>query len=668
MKRQNQLNIKRGLLSKLVLLVALFLGSSNAWGETVTVCSGSDTNSSIPFNKSTGSTSTTYNIHSQFIIPSTELGGLTNIIITGLVFETSQEAIDLKSVEYDIFLGEVNYTTFTSETAYVDWGSLDNVYSGTLSNITSNKLSITLATSYKYNGRNLLIGFKKKTAGTSSPSLITWIGKNQTGNSAICMEYSNNVQKFLPKMTITYEVAALPTLSISPEEDATFGNVTADATKSYTITNNSGETVNVVPTISGTGASSFSVTDGDGAVIDNSGKDIASGATETFKVKFTYNPEDLNNEKTATITFTPDEDAEEAITINASAKAILDAPLFELSYEGGQDAALGEVTTNASKTYTVRNAGTQPMTVNISLSGASSYYSLSSADFTEGTTNIENIAADESKEFTVTFNYPSPLTIDELTERTATITVTPTYNPGLAETINASATVVTDVVFDEKNATTWDTKGSKSILVKIQPQTGWNTFCFPLFTSTYKENIFGPCTIYELNSYSDDGVISFSKVTGFFGANRPCLVYVESAPDNSKGVLLTGITISTPSTATPGTVGPKENNVGGSATFKGTFAPIAAPGMNGKYGITNAGKLGKGNESASIKGFRAYLEVTGDTPARIMTIDSEGETTDLGFVRMVDQEAKDVYNLQGQKVEKGRKGIYIVNGKKVVIK
>ena len=32
MKRQNQLNIKHGLLSKLVLLVALFLGSSNAWG------------------------------------------------------------------------------------------------------------------------------------------------------------------------------------------------------------------------------------------------------------------------------------------------------------------------------------------------------------------------------------------------------------------------------------------------------------------------------------------------------------------------------------------------------------------------------------------------------------------------------------------------------------
>lgn len=667
MKRQNQLNIKRGLLSKLVLLVALFLGSGNAWGETVTICSGSDTNTSIPFNKSTGSASTTYNIHSQFIIPSTKLGGLTNINITGLVFETSQEAIDLKSVEYDIFLGEVNYTTFTSATAYVDWESLDNVYSGTLFNISSNKLSITLATSYKYNGSNLLIGFKKKKAGTSSPSNITWIGENQTGNTAICMEYSNSVQKFIPKITISYEVAALPTLSISPEEDATFGNVTADATKSYTITNNSGETVNVVPTITGTGASSFSVTDGEDVVIDNSGKDIASGATETFKVKFTYNPEDLNNEKTATITFTPNEDAEEAITINASATAILDAPIFELSYEGVKDAAFGEVTTNASKTYTVRNAGTQPMAVNISLSGAS-YYSLSSADFTENTTNIENIAAGDSKEFTVTFTYPSPLTIDELTERTATVTVTPTYNEELAETINASATVVTDVVFDETKTTTWGTgTGSKNILVKIQPQSGWNTCCIPLVATTYIPQIYGTCTIYSLNSYSDDGVISFSKVD-YLGANKPCLVYVESAPDNSKGVLLTGINISTPSTATPGTVGPKENNVGGSVTFKGTFAPIAASGMIGKYGITNAGKLGKGNEYASIKGFRAYLEVSGAAPARIMTIDSEGETTDLGFVHMVDQEAKDVYNLQGQKVAKGRKGIYIVNGKKVVIK
>ena len=47
MKRQNQLNIKRGLLSKLVLLVALFLGSSNVWGQA----------KSLPYNYGFGETS-----------------------------------------------------------------------------------------------------------------------------------------------------------------------------------------------------------------------------------------------------------------------------------------------------------------------------------------------------------------------------------------------------------------------------------------------------------------------------------------------------------------------------------------------------------------------------------------------------------------------------------
>lgn len=616
MKRQNQLNIKRGLLSKLVLFVALLLGSSNAWGEDITIFGGSI------------ASGWTYTIASS---------GDPAYVSMGNLYEGAGNA-KLYTSTNKVLISSTQAIKITAKRS-------------------SSKMEPSIKIKYSEDGKTWntvkeLTVEDIPSSSESSENEITFVG-----NYYLQFDfYYASISSIL-----IINKALYPTLSISPVEDASFGNVTADATKSYTITNNSGETANVVPTITGTGASSFSVTDGAGVVI-NSGKDIASGATETFKVKFTYNPEDLNNEKTATITFTPNKDAEEAISINASATAILDAPIFELSYEGEKDAAFGEVTTNASKTYTVRNAGTQPMTVNISLSDAS-YYSLSSEDFTESTTSIE---AGESKEFTVTFNYPSPLTIDELTERTATVTVTPTYNVELAETINTSATVVTDVVWDEAKATTWGT-GTKNVLVKIQPQSGWNTLCIPVTTTNYTSSIFGTCTVYKLNSYSDDGVISFSKVN-YLGANKPCLVYVESAPDNSKGVLLTGVNIPSSSATSPGTEGPKENNVGGSAIFKGTFAPIGAGGLEGKYGITSESKLGKGNASASIKGFRAYLEVSGAAPARIMTIDSEGETTDLGFVRMVDQEAKDVYNLQGQKVEKGRKGIYIVNGKKVVIK
>lgn len=666
MKRQNQLNIKRGLLSKLVLLVALFLGSSNAWGETVTVCSGSDQSDVIPFSKNISS-GLSYK-YSQFIIPATELEGLTNNDITALELETLEETIDLKSVEYDIFIGEVSYTTFSSKSAYVDWESLDNVYSGTLPNILSNKLSITLETSYKYKGGNLLIGFKRTKTASGNPSNLNWIGKNQTGTTAINYQWSDTAVSFLPKMTITYEVAALPTLSISPVEDATFGNVTADATKSYTITNNSGETVNVVPTI--TGASSFSVTDGDGNVIGNSGKDIASKASETFKVKFTYNPEDLDNEKTATITFTPNEDAEEAITINASATGILNAPLFELSYEGEKDAAFGEVTTSANKTYTVRNAGKQPMTVNISLSGASSYYSLSSEAFTESTTNIENIAAGQSKEFTVTFNYPSPLTVDELTERTATVTVTPTYNVELAKTINASATVVTDVVFDEEVTTTWPTGSGKNVYIKYTSKNGWNTICMPIpLGANIMNTLYGDgWKAYTIFSY-EENTLYFTKDNYLSTVARPYLVYGK-ANSPANGFVVEDIMVYNKEAV-------QDQAAESDAYFRGTYTKKEYNSetdelpANVWYGITNEGKVMKAGTGAYVNGFRAYF--TGIEPASTnarvnIVLEDDGETTDLGFVRMVDPEAKDIFTLSGQKVEKARKGIYIVNGRKVVIK
>ena len=71
-----------------------------------------------------------------------------------------------------------------------------------------------------------------------------------------------------------------------------------------------------------------------------------------------------------------------------------------------------------------------------------------------------------------------------------------------------------------------------------------------------------------------------------------------------------------------------------------------------------------------MKAFHAYF--TGISApasgARLIVIEDDGEATNLGFVQMVDPEAKGVYTLSGQKVESAGKGIYIVNGKKVVIK
>ena len=105
----------------------------------------------------------------------------------------------------------------------------------------------------------------------------------------------------------------------------------------------------------------------------------------------------------------------------------------------------------------------------------------------------------------------------------------------------------------------------------------------------------------------------------------------------------------------------------GGVEFVGTYAPIAAPGMNGMWGVTAAGKIGKGNSTAFINGFRAYFN--GNLAGARMAFFGEDETTGIQNLIPTLSEGEGAYNLQGQKVENLKKGqLYIKNGKKVVIK
>ena len=95
--------------------------------------------------------------------------------------------------------------------------------------------------------------------------------------------------------------------------------------------------------------------------------------------------------------------------------------------------------------------------------------------------------------------------------------------------------------------------------------------------------------------------------------------------------------------------------------------------MEGKYGVTNKGTVAKGGSGASIKAYRAYLELSPSSTARSLTlvIDNEsGTTTAIGeLVKTLEGDnGQQVYNLSGQRVEKAKKGLYIVGGKKVIVK
>lgn len=500
------------------------------------------------------------------------------------------------------------------------------------------------------------VSYTKDVLGTSNSNNFKSFEINDISDNCYILIFAKGVQ--IQSMSI--ETKTNPEISIFPNESASFGNLSADYSKTYTISNLGAGSMTV--NFTNTNTTDFSVLNSSDEVI-TSLSDIVNGSPQTFKIRFNYNSENLGD-KSATIKVIPTYDENDSIKIVASANARSNNDP-ELSVSPNENFDFGTVTANASKTYTVTNTGTGTMNVTITSSNTD-YFKLSSNDFTEETTTIESIAAGESAEFTVNFNYTCA--IANFGSHNSTITVTPSYNSEDAVSWDITANATADVVIDETKATTWSSGTKNSVWVKYQPQNGWNTIIIPFstYTNTYLASIFGSgAKAYLLNSFSDKGVISF-KYSNYIGANVPCLVYIENAPDNSSGVLLTGPYVFN---ATPGIVS-KSNSNSETVTFKGTFAPIAAPGMEGKYGVTTAGKLGKGNSSASIKGYRAYIEVDGATSSRLSIVfdDEENQTTDLGFVKLIDKDAKDVFNLQGQKVKKATKGIYIVNGRKVIIK
>lgn len=104
--------------------------------------------------------------------------------------------------------------------------------------------------------------------------------------------------------------------------------------------------------------------------------------------------------------------------------------------------------------------------------------------------------------------------------------------------------------------------------------------------------------------------------------------------------------------------------------FKGVYAPQSAEGL---YGINRDGNLQLGGKDAKIKPFHAYYEAPeGQTaPAKISF---EGEATGINNVAAATVANGAVYDLSGRRVAEKLagaslvKGIYVVNGKKVVVK
>ena len=195
---------------------------------------------------------------------------------------------------------------------------------------------------------------------------------------------------------------------------------------------------------------------------------------------------------------------------------------------------------------------------------------------------------------------------------------------------------------------------------------GWSTVCLPFATpvAAFGDNA---TSVQEFVSADESG-LNFAEVENL-EANKPYLIYFAEAKETPT-YFGTEITSTTPVSVTKGDY-----------TFVGSYDAVMS--MSGKYGIAtvdNVQKIILGGTNSTLKATRAYFTKKGEQPAQVrinlfgMGGDGEGTT---GIDQIVNGGAQtyDVYTLQGVQVLKGaaslnglQKGIYIVNGKKVVIK
>ena len=240
-------------------------------------------------------------------------------------------------------------------------------------------------------------------------------------------------------------------------------------------------------------------------------------------------------------------------------------------------------------------------------------------------------------------------------------------NPMTVQTETVEVVSAAAPVIDEENQTEDEiaTFANKAVMWKHQWTEGWNTMCVP-FAFENTNYAFGDRHFYEFDGYdAESKAIRFKTVTAL-KAGKPYIYTATSS--GSIRTIIQDVSVNY-GLATPDKV--TYNGV----TFQGSYARMDAGSMEDKWYVAEVeGKAGtlKGDTEATMKGFRAYFtgitELLPDLTSLRIYLDDE-VVTGIDALRMAGQLGALIYDMNGQRVENPKKGgIYIVNGKTVVIK
>ena len=165
-------------------------------------------------------------------------------------------------------------------------------------------------------------------------------------------------------------------------------------------------------------------------------------------------------------------------------------------------------------------------------------------------------------------------------------------------------------------------------------------------------------TVYKATAATTGGVTFTKQVSQALGANDPVILHnttdapVVIASNNTKGDLNLTANPAGTDIATSGII------------MHRTARAIEATGA--EYALQD-GKLKKFNAGAKIGAFRVYF--TGLTGTEARAFFDDGDATGISNLSISSKSEKnEYYTLDGRKVSQPQKGLYVVNGKKVVIK
>ena len=457
---------------------------------------------------------------------------------------------------------------------------------------------------------------------------------------------------FVINLTSTFLAANAPELAVSTNA-IDFVKVTADAVETVTVTNN------------GTGSMTVNIaSDSEDFVVSPTQlTEIGAGQSKTFNITFKYGtPYGVKNGN-ITVTPTYDENAKQTITVTGNAK---DPEMWEEDFSGNAlpdgwrvegsgwtfaDGVAKGTYTNGSYLYTPYLKVEAGKTMSFEAIARQSftdllvYYSKDGGAYEQYTDGSwEDLSTSEVKTYTISgldagiykFRVNAEnLNLDNFEGfKLATVTA-------ISETTEPTLTAgVQDVELTY-------TKAAEK----------WGTLALPFATTTAELGTLYGTTVkaYALTDY-DSGTngLTFGTVTELI-AGKPYVIYSEGAMSGAKLFTNKEITATTASNVTYSPV-----------TFQSTYAPIAAGDMTGKWGVTPAGKIAKAGTGAYINGFRAYFDGFTSAPS----LSFEDTTTGITIVKQADELDMDgkAYNLTGQRVNSATKGLYIINGRKVVIK